>query len=1166
MTSFSSFDKLLEAMDIISSTSDSKLKYDKTVQMTIVSLVDGTTGEYLVEYQSNKISAFVTDLNKTYKKGDIVFVKVPEGDFSNTKLIEGKVISSSSTIEEKNILSNAIIEITPSATGQYMYNCGDLVGGLISGPASYTTKINHDGLEKTITLSQTQTLWEIKDDVAAANTLFHQYAQDFDKIIIKASFFTPFSGVHTKGNYGIRVTTETTEDGIVKTYDLDTSSFVGNIYNFSDYSPQYTVISLPLGITTKITKIELFQENMEVDVVTNYDGSEIKVENVETPNILVKDIEVSFCQVLDYTQDVYHSFITTPLGNTFNSHNKDSALQLKGNFIYQGDNAYDESNCSVFWFKENYSITVANEKYDNRVGPGWELVQNDSDNPLLLEVAKKDVIINQKYKFLIEYGKSKITYNAEAVIYNSTSEYPDIRLEQNNAIISIVPKTIGEVELTGYWYRLLPDNSYTKKEENKTAFIDSSRDLLYQFVIYNCEVYLGEQYITNRSITVYKGGGAANEIGVAFDGIDHYQYDANGNYYYYNENGELDDSEARMDKTLKAKITWLNNNQEQAYTITWCDIDGNEISKDLSNSSSIANSMLTKLYVDSEQVLHYQIKSEFYNTYTNNSVVAKIKLSTSNTEYLFQKDILFSKTGDPGTNGTDYVVFVRPVDADRKLKTGFVSGHINSNSSIVEDYMNIQTPVYLEAYVYRNGERINTDESDYIFEYQWTTENVKLDNNPEKVATITQVNMTSSAHVVKLKVTISDGKSATNIYYNYPFSVSVGTIEDNKVELNIPTFIKYSANGVNPVYSTRYLLFKYNEIDYTNKIESYNNLLSIREINNGKRLIPTPNFIYDSGTGALKLIIDENNYIDYTVMMYLDPYGNENINGWDGTKINVDGENSTAILAPQVGAGVKDDNNTFTGMVMGKYLVNDSNSSVGLFGFNKGVQTFELSAEDGSAWFGKNKAIQIDANNSIIKGTSNNGNDTMILKLSGDSNNYAIETKGFKVKYDGSFSGASSKFQVDATGKMICTGANIGGTLQSVDGTFTGELVAPTGSIGGWVIGTNSLQGSNSENNRIYLYPNGEIDCTLLKMYTTSKLEQDDVTGKIEVLTNVSLPYGDSGALHILSGRDSTHDGLGIKIQADGIDGASGGYIYLSSNGYVKIGPTVEANVTAVFG
>ena len=75
MAHITSFDKLLEAMSKIADSSDSKLKYDKTVIMEIIQLVDATTGEYAVKYQGNTLQAFATDLKAKYSKGDSVYVK-----------------------------------------------------------------------------------------------------------------------------------------------------------------------------------------------------------------------------------------------------------------------------------------------------------------------------------------------------------------------------------------------------------------------------------------------------------------------------------------------------------------------------------------------------------------------------------------------------------------------------------------------------------------------------------------------------------------------------------------------------------------------------------------------------------------------------------------------------------------------------------------------------------------------------------------------------------------------------------------------------------------------------------------------------------------------------------------------------------------------------------
>ena len=61
-------------------------------------------------------------------------------------------------------------------------------------------------------------------------------------------------------------------------------------------------------------------------------------------------------------------------------------------------------------------------------------------------------------------------------------------------------------------------------------------------------------------------------------------------------------------------------------------------------------------------------------------------------------------------------------------------------------------------------------------------------------------------------------------------------------------------------------------------------------------------------------------------------------------------------MAPQVGAGEKDSNNRFTGVLMGKtetYTGGAENEKeVGLFGYAHGLQSIFLDSETGNATFG----------------------------------------------------------------------------------------------------------------------------------------------------------------------------------------------------------------------
>jgi hypothetical protein len=99
--------------------------------------------------------------------------------------------------------------------------------------------------------------------------------------------------------------------------------------------------------------------------------------------------------------------------------------------------------------------------------------------------------------------------------------------------------------------------------------------------------------------------------------------------------------------------------------------------------------------------------------------------------------------------------------------------------------------------------------------------------------------------------------------------------------------------------------------------------------------------------------------------MTLNRYGLSNINGWDGNKLYIDnahGENSQYLLAPQLGAGMKEEDNTFTGVVMGIRdfeAKNKAKGQVGLFGYSRGLQSYFLNAKDGSVIMGKAGGGQI---------------------------------------------------------------------------------------------------------------------------------------------------------------------------------------------------------------
>lgn len=1164
MAHYTSFDKLLEAMSKIADTSDSKLKYDKTVVMEIIQLVDASIGEYAVKYQGNTLQAFTKNLDDKYSVGDSVYVKIPEGDFTNQKIIESKVSKSSSDEQERNIISNTIMDIEPSWFSEKMY------GALDEPPSSLVS-----GGE-----IRTQAIWNRinKDSTTldSADTLLTLYNKEYDKIIIKASFMNSFLGTHLQGNYGIRlnlrivdILEESKNNTIIQSFDLDTTCFTGNIYNLSSYSPQYAVFQIPKNSLLGVESLEFFQEDMEKDIWTK--GTE--KEEIVNPNIYVKDISVNFVEVLDYTQDNYYLLIDTPNGNTLD--NDSAEVTAVPRLIYKGDNVISDSSCEVYWYKENPDALIGTQMYSAQAGCGWELL--DSENTLTISGNK--VIIEQRYKVLVLYGKKQSPFSKIITIYKKNAEDDGTELLRE----TIKDKDylyIKNSEYKGTWYRELPNGSYInlsdenyqiEDEESTTIRVITGKDkdnkdviaelkafnrinitslLSYSsFTIY-CKIYKNGQFLVTRHYDITNLG-EETDITVTFEGEKVFRYDANGDI-------AIEDSE--KEQTINGKIAWREG-AGAAFKVEW--VDGNGVSIGATDTP-LENSMLKNVYVDNYNILHYTIRPKYYNYYQNNSLTMKI-ITIDGKTYDFPCDILFVKDGEPGTNGTTYITMIRPV----KL--------VENKYELDTDYkvMHGQNQAF-KAYVYKDGSQIESD-SNYELLFDWSAEGFNLPslgsektygqiinidtpkNAPEpdtvtkeipkldpmgrptgEVDTVTETTgyYAPRGYILKVAVTIRDksteGQRSVKIYYNLPLAVVFGNSEfdSSTFNTNIPNFIQYESDGSIASYKYEELYVTYNGTEQILKDEilSYaKDAINITNIDGKYYLQPVNNYYYQTGSAGIQIKLPDNGYIVYSIMMYRNTFGNNYINGWDGTSLKLD-EGNNYLLAAMAGAGRKNSDNTFTGVVMGT-IKNGDTEKDGLFGYNQGQQTFSLDAETGDATFGVNKEIIITPKEATIKGNSTNGFMELKLIPTKDTDN-AIE-----VKYN-----EETKFSVDYTGKMTATEADI-----------TGKITSDEGIIGGWTINKTSIYAGDENSLKTIISSINGIQTEQIALGSDFTWGTNDVFLEPRgYIGNMTLDDGDDSL-----GISSTNS-FAIRTGANGLNSSgTGAYLKVMDRGYVMLGPSI---------
>lgn len=150
-------------------------------------------------------------------------------------------------------------------------------------------------------------------------------------------------------------------------------------------------------------------------------------------------------------------------------------------------------------------------------------------------------------------------------------------------------------------------------------------------------------------------------------------------------------------------------------------------------------------------------------------------------------------------------------------------------------------------------------------------------------------------------------------------------------------------------------------------LDTYNNQNAKR---NEKYFKPNDDYDTETVNNAIECDITKNNNtvarIHIPIHFLINKYGHKELNGWDGNSIQLN-EEGGFILAPEMGAGEKDNQNRFTGVLMGKVKeANHTNYMIGLHGYYEGQKSFFLNSKNGSAFFGKqgNSQIVIDPKSS----------------------------------------------------------------------------------------------------------------------------------------------------------------------------------------------------------
>lgn len=683
----------------------------------------------------------------------------------------------------------------------------------------------------------------------------------------------------------------------------------------------------------------------------------------------------------------------------------------------------------------------------------WSVTDNQSQTQSLPQTTDK----NQKYTRVLREYNSLLQKIENEVVYRENvadqlKEYED---------------TLNE-----FFYE-------QRVSDNRVINIDIGQ--ISDYNIYKCSVYYGNSYIGTASFTIYNR--------ISTDIQNYVLKITNAEMVYkYDEQGI---SPCSQSKENPLEITPLSFNIYNS--------QGEEINENLYSDCEIEwlppteNTLMIPGTEVNNRTLDFSLEDKYSDQKTNNLI--QLKVTFKGQTFWDSANLSLLKEGELGTNGTQYVCKILP------------NTSLNINIPIVKDGILNYTPSpagkWFKVQLWKNGSKIFEGvESGLSSEkarvmVQWSILKNKYSArwlDPSSIS-YTQNNFSyqgyfeedeygrnSPANIVKCTVTYDNKK-----YYSMMPIVTIETTDGYDLDINTDGGfynVLYSSEGTYPSYrNIPFEIFaKKNEegttvdisqleklngvtydwricgqvYDLAQKIWTNIEYLKVEDNQdlqyNQKSFIPNENYDGECVSAGLECNIISNltnksiGKIHIPIYFYLNRYTNSALNDWDGNKIEIDEEGSY-VLTPQMGAGKKEDDNSFTGMLMG--VVKDALSGVtktGLLGYNKGEQSIFLDSETGGVILGKGSGGQI-----II--------DPKSQKSYLFSHNYwkNYDEKGFPKSYDeDNVSGngllidlatpeiryGNKNFWVDKDGNLTC------GEMITSDGVLTQLNFSGVGQLG----------------------------------------------------------------------------------------------------------------------
>ena len=1044
---------LLDAVEILTNKKIDEAKFDRTIQATVLSCTSNTKGEYKCQYQDSKFIAYAPNPDVTYSENTLVYVLIPGNDWDAIKTILGTVdklgVDYIANISNKeyfdpigsNVIDgNALIELNTwdgqhyetiyekdginlislntdrvsdyfqSSEAAYFYIQADFKTKIETGQ-----KLGHYGLK--ITTSR------------ATKDGYKEYYFLSDEMEGEPRNFVNFS---TQSNFKRPFLIETRIDNNQEVNDfgeiIKIEAFVENYTEEEGHLPDIQIQNFELVALHKLSEMDMTDGYLSIITPAGsvfYRGQD----NTIVPNLVKMIARVRMNGVISDDTDIKYYWFR-----------RDARVFGGSDFEYL--------YCPITGVNTN-GWACLNTSHTEGGKVIWDPASKEK------ALAPSDVVSTQMYyKCVAIYDN--LVMEREITIQNKAANY-NIFISSTNGFKFYQDQ--GETQLTCNieWGNIQPpaDLHYYWAVTNSEGVFNSrnwdrpSSDIIEAVTIigfakYFCTIYSNNEYI-GTGLAVLTNSDIINAGSYYLNitnGTQLFKYDEEGlspvekgqpilplEVEMYDSQGiQLTEAEIRQLGSIKWYVPRDNS------MIVAPMIPGLPVTEYTDPQTGIVYYVYQNI-----ANLPFEIADDYDYMAINNQI--KLAVEYDNNVYIDKTSFAFLKEGDLGTNGTKYSIRIVPNATAEFPSTKRVWITEKSDGTWSFNFNQVPNQFPFKVNIYRNSDILYSGYSDgvsYDITYKIRWEVADGDNksfyhinNTEFVYDGLQFDQESysgrynlkqpSNNLLKVTVNIGtdDGKTlysflpigVVKIFNSYLDTKKVGLYEKNDITSGFAQVI-YNTDGENPVYSELYpfepkVINTEGTEDETSHYAIDTQLLGSNlqyEEENPTHIIPTD---YYEGVDVCNAVYYKclDQFVIYAPVVFaLNRYGLGSLNAWDGTHIKID-EEGGYIYAPQMGAGKKEDDNSFTGVLLGKVDIPNSNEKVGLMAYGHGRRTVWIDANTGKAEFGAGRGriiLDPDSEDALIYGGAQESDPTagMVINLNEPSirwnnGNFIVDEDGY---------------------------------------------------------------------------------------------------------------------------------------------------------------------------